>query len=163
MSWSAFCREVHSVTNLCWWKMYVGEKPVCWWNLKFFPELTFHQHTEKVSPTYFTNIHLNFCSKCSPTYRKFFTNILHQHTFNFLFKFFTNIQFFSPTYRKLFANILHQHTYKFLSSPTYSFTNIQKILHQHTFFHQHISPTSLQSFKWLEFKSFRCSQVLLVA
>ena len=100
------------------------------------------------SPTYrksFTNIHLNFCSKCSPTYRKFFTNILHQHTFNFLFKFFTNIQFFSPTYRKLFANILHQHTYKFLSSPTYSFTNIQKILHQHTFFHQHISPTSLQS------------------
>ena len=125
--------------------MYVGEKPVCWWNLKFFQEHTFHQHTEKVSPTYFTNIHLNFCSKCSPTYRKFFTNILHQHTFNFLFKFFTNIQFFSPTYRKLFANILHQHTYKFLSSPTYSFTNIQKILHQHTFFHQHISPTSLQS------------------
>ena len=96
------------------------------------------------SPTYrksFTNIHLNFCSKCSPTYRKFFTNILHQHTFNFLFKFFTNIQFFSPTYRKLFANILHQHTYKFLSSPTYSFTNIQKILHQH------ISPPSLQPFK----------------
>ena len=52
---------------------------------------------------------------------------------------------FSPTYRKSFTNILHQHTFKFLSSPTYSFTNIQKILHQHTFFHQHISPTSLQS------------------
>ena len=130
-----------NVGEACWWKMYVGEKPVCWWNLKLFQEHTFHQHTEKVSPTYFTNIHLNLCSKCSPTYRKFFTNILHQHTFNFLFKFFTNIQFFSPTYRKLFANILHQYTYKFLSSPTYSFTNIQKILHQHTFFHQHISPT----------------------
>ena len=116
--------------------MYVGEKPVCWWNLKLFQEHTFHQHTEKVSPTYFTNIHLNFCSKCSPTYRKFFTNILHQHTFNFLFKFFTNIQFFSPTYRKFFANILHQHTYKFLSSPTYRkfFTNIlffTNIFHQH--------------------------------
>ena len=104
------------------------------------------------SPTYFTNIHLNFCSKCSPTYRKFFTNILHQHTFNFLFKFFTNIQFFSPTYRKLFANILHKHTYKFLSSPTYSFTNIQKILHQHTFFRQHISPTSLQSFRFKQYE-----------
>ena len=53
----------------------------------------------------------------SPTYIKLF-NMLHQHTFNFLFKFFTNTQFFSPTYRKLFANILHQHTYEFLSSPT---------------------------------------------
>ena len=119
---------------------YVGEKCMLV-KSKFFSRTYF-------SPTYrksFTNIHLNFCSKCSPTYRKFFTNILHQHTFNFLFKFFTNIQFFSPTYRKLFANILHQYTYKFLSSPTYSFTNIQKILHQHTFFHQHISPTSLQS------------------
>ena len=34
------------------------------------------------------------------------------------------------------------HTFKFLCSPTYSFTNIQKILHQHNFvftniFHQH--------------------------
>jgi len=82
----------------------------------------------------------------SPTYRKVFTNILHQHTFEFLFKIFTNIQYFSPTYRIFFSNILHQHTFKFLSSPTYSFTNIQKILHQHTFFHQHISPTSPQSY-----------------
>ena len=123
LNWASDCSNVGEG---CWWKMYVGEKPVCWWNLKFSQEHTFHQHTEKVSPTYFTNIHLNFCSKCSPTYRKFFTNILHQHTFNFLFKFFTNIQFFSPTYRKLFANILHQHTLKFLSSPTYRkfFTDI---------------------------------------
>ena len=74
----------------------------------------------------------------SPTYRKIFTNTLHQHTFKFLF-------IFSPTCKKNFTNILHQHTFKFLSSPTYSFTNIQKILHQHTFFRQHISPTSLQS------------------
>ena len=94
----------------------VGEKPVCWWKLNFFHENTFHQHTEKFSPTHFTNIHLNFCS------------------------------YFSPTCKKNFTNILHQHTFKFLYSPTYSFTNIQKILHQHTFFRQHISPTSLQSF-----------------
>ena len=39
----------------------------------------------------------------SPTYIKLFTNILHQHTFKFLFKMFTNIQ-----------KIFHQHT-----SPTY--------------------------------------------
>ena len=39
----------------------------------------------------------------SPTYIKLFTNILHQHTFKFLFKMFTNIQ-----------EIFHQHT-----SPTY--------------------------------------------
>ena len=116
-------------------------KIVCWRKTCMLVKTKIFSRTY-FSPTYrkvFTNI-------TSPTYRKFFTNILHQHTFNFLFKNFTNIQFFSPTYRKLFANILHQHTYKFLSSPTYSFTNIQKILHQHTFFHQHISPTSLQSF-----------------
>ena len=118
LSRSSFGHELMLVKNVCWRKTCRLVKS------KIF------------SRTYF-----------SPTYRKSFTNILHQHTFNFLFKFFTNIQFFSPTYRKLFANILHQHTYKFLSSPTYSFTNIQKILHQHTFFHQHISPTSLQSFK----------------
>ena len=38
----------------------------------------FHQHTEKFSPTYFTNTHLNFClhqHTFSPTFRKFFTNI----------------------------------------------------------------------------------------
>ena len=124
----------------------IGEKPVCWWKLNFFHENTFHQHTEKFSPTHFTNIHLNFCSYFSPTCKKNFTNILHQHTFKFPFKIFTNIQYFSPTYSKFFTNILHQHTFKFLYSPTYSFTNIQKILHQHTFFRQHISPTSLQSF-----------------
>jgi len=33
----------------------------------------------------------------------------------------------------------HQQKFKFLCSPTYGLTNIQKILHQHTF-----SPTSLQ-------------------
>ena len=109
-----------NVGEACWWKMYVGEKPVCWWNLKFFPELTFHQHTEKVSPTYFTNIHLVFCSNFSLTYSSF-----HQHTENFSPTNFTNIHInfclhqhtASPTYRKFFTNILfftnifHQHHY----------------------------------------------------
>ena len=51
---------------------------------------SFHQHTENFSPTYFTNIHINFClhqHTASPTYRKFFTNIL------------------------FFTNIFHQHHY----------------------------------------------------
>ena len=54
-----------------------------------------HQRTENssptyfFSPTYFTNIHLNFCSNFSPTYKKLFANILHQHTFKLLY---------SPTY-----------------------------------------------------------------
>jgi len=122
------------VKNVCWRKSCMLVKT------KIFQEHTFHQHTEKFSPTYFTNIHLNFCSKCSPTYRKFFANILHQHTFYFLFKIFTNIQFFSPTYRKLFANILYKYTYIFLSSPTYRkfFTNIlfyTNIFHQHHYSH----------------------------
>ena len=81
----------------------------------FFKKDTFHQHTEKFSPTYFTNIHLNFCSKFSPTYSTF-----HQHT-----------EFFSPTY---FTNIhlnfcLHQHTASptYFFSPTY-FTNITTVI-----------------------------------
>jgi len=99
--------------NVCWRKTCMLVKT----NF-FFQEDTFHQHTEKFSPTYFTNIHLNFCSKFSPTYSTF-----HQHT-----------EFFSPTY---FTNIhlnfcLHQHT----ASPTYRkfFTNIlffTNIFHQH--------------------------------
>ena len=49
---------------------------------------------------------------------------------------YVTVQYFSPTYRKLFANILHQHTFKFLSSPTYRkfFTNIlffTNMFHQH--------------------------------
>jgi len=67
----------------------------------------------------------------SPTYRKSFTNILHQHTFKFMFKMFTNIQKIfhqhtAPTYSSF-----HQHTENF--SPTY-FTNIHINFcpHQHT-------------------------------
>ena len=104
----------------------------CWRN---FANIPFHKQT--VSPTYFfTNIHF---TNISQTESLMLVNVLHQH------KIFEKVRnYFSPTYRKVFTNILHQHTFKFLSSPTYSFTNIQKILHQHTFFHQHISPTSLQ-------------------
>ena len=107
------------------WKIgcsYVGEG--CWRKTRMLVK------TKIFSRTYF-----------SPTYRKVFTNILHQHLFKFLFKIFTNIQYFSPTY-----STFHQHTEKF--SPTY-FTNI----HLHFCLHQHtdnssptnfFSPTSLQ-------------------
>ena len=94
-----------------------------------------------VSEKFFCWRHMYYHSKVSPTYRKLFTNIIHQHTFKFLFKIFTNIQYFSPTYRKVFTNILHQHTFNFLfhqhtASPTYrkTFTNIlffTNIFHQH--------------------------------
>ena len=91
----------------------------------------------------FTNI------QTSPTY------ILHQQ------------KHFSPTYRKIFTNIIHQHTYNFEwadFSLTCYFTNIiftnimlirrwmlVKVIHQHTcfsatcIFHQHPSPTLEQS------------------
>ncbi len=113
----------------------------CWQN---FANIPFHKQT--VSPTYFfTNIHF---TNISQTESLMLVNVLRQH------KIFEKVRnYFSPTYRKVFTNILHQHTFKFLSSPTYSFTNIQKIIHQHTFFHQHISPTSLQPKK--PFTSFR--------
>jgi len=81
------------VKNVCWRKTCMLVKT------KFFLRSYF-------SPTYFTNIHLNFCSNFSPTYRKIFTNILHQQTFKFLFKFFTNIQYFSPTSKSLFPKSL---------------------------------------------------------
>ena len=57
-----------NVGEAYWWKMYVGEKPVCWWNLKFFQEHTFHQHTFKFLFKMFTNIQKTFRQHTSPTY-----------------------------------------------------------------------------------------------
>ena len=84
-------KNSHSKLYVCWWimlvkiLMYVSEKFFCW-------------------------RHMYYCSKVSPTYRKIFTNIIHQHTFNFLFHQHTA----SPTYRKFFTNIFHQHHYSLI-------------------------------------------------
>ena len=134
----------YDVGEGCWWKtcMLVKTKLFSW---KYFSPTyrkiftnTLHQHTfsflfifftnmqKKISPTYFTNIHLNFRSKFSPTYSTF-----HQHTVNFSPTYFTNIHLnfcihqhtASPTYRKFFTNILffanifHQHHYSHFLKP----------------------------------------------
>ena len=83
--------------------------------------------------------------------------VFHQHH-NF-----TNIpKFFSPTYKNFsptcFTNIhlnfyIHQHTFHQHPKIIHQHT---EIIHQHTFFHQHTSPTSLQSSeRFLLFESLR--------
>ena len=74
-------KKIWSFTIICMF----GE--LCWRKLIFFREHSLHQNTENCLLTYslcwltyFTNIHMNFCSNFSPTY--IFTNIqkiLHQH------------------------------------------------------------------------------------
>ena len=101
----------------------------------FFTNILFHQHS-------FTNIHLSF-----KLFRALMlVKVFHQHH-NF-----TNIpKFFSPTYKNFsptcFTNIhlnfyIHQHTFHQHPKIIHQHT---EIIHQHTFFHQHTSPTSLQS------------------
>ena len=134
--------------NLCWRKTSLLVKTKIFSRTYFSPTYrkTFHQHayfSEIISPTYIFHQHL------SPTY------------------IFRQQKYFSPTYIKIFTNIIHQHTYNFewadLFSPTYYFTNIiftnimkfrrwmlVKVFHQHTgfsptyIFHQHPSPTLKQ-------------------
>ena len=104
----------------------------------------FHQHTSSL--TFFHQHQLIFWTLMLV---KFF----HQH-YNF-----TNIpDLFSPTYKNFsptcFTNIhlnfyIHQHTFHQHPKIIHQHT---EIIHQHTFFHQHTSPTSLQSLEtsWME-------------
>ena len=100
-------------------------KATCWW--KFSPTYILHQH---FSPTYIFHQRKHL----SPTYRKIFTNIIHQHTYNFEWA-----DLYSPTY--YFTNIIFTNIMKFRR------WMLVKVFHQHTrfsptcIFHQHISPT----------------------
>ena len=93
-------------------------KASCWW--KFSPTYILRQH---LSPTYIFHQRKHF----STTYRNIFTNIIHQHTYNFeradlfsLTYYFTNIIFTNiMLFRRLMlVKVFHQHT---CFSPTWIF------------------------------------------
>ena len=69
--WKSYFRVCFNVGE-----KYVSEK-VCWWICMIFLCWYYHQHTEKFSLTYFTNIHSYFC--------------IHQHSENISPTYFTNI------------------------------------------------------------------------